>query len=64
MKSERDLIAEWAGEELFSAIRAPEEARAAHMARSEFYLALLRTGLDAAAWQGTASAAQAAPRYY
>ena len=64
MKSERDLIAEWAGQELYSAVRAPVEERSTHIARSEFYLALLRTGLADAAWQGTPPALQSAPRYY
>jgi hypothetical protein len=64
MKSERDLIAEWAGEELYSAVRAPQEARSIHMARSEFYLAILRGGLDGAAWANTAATPPERPRYY
>ena len=64
MKSERDLIAEWAGEELYSAVRAPQEARSIHMARSEFYLAILRSGVDGAAWATKAEAPEGSPRYY
>jgi len=63
MKSERDLIAEWAGEELYAAVRAPQDARATHSARSEFYLAILRGGLDDRGWQSAAADGGAYPRY-
>ncbi len=41
-KSDRDLLAEWAAEELFAAGRADEELRPLHRARGEFYFDALR----------------------
>ena len=42
MKSDRDLLAEWAGEELVASAQAAADARAAHRARNRFYLEILR----------------------
>lgn len=41
MASERELLAQWAGEELFAAGRAEEGLRPVHRQRGEFYSAAL-----------------------
>jgi len=41
----RDLLAQWAGEELTALARAPAAVRAQHAARGRFYLDILRGGL-------------------
>ena len=42
MQSERDLLAQWAGEELFAAGRVGQEQGPLCRARGEFYLDLMR----------------------
>ena len=42
MQSERDLLAQWAGEELFAAGRLGEEQAPLCRARGEFYVDLMR----------------------
>ena len=42
MQSERDLLAQWAGEELFAAGRIGQEQSPQCRARGEFYLDLMR----------------------
>jgi hypothetical protein len=43
MQSERDLLAQWAGEELFAAGRIGEEQGPLCRARGEFYMDLMRS---------------------
>lgn len=42
MKNDRDLVAQWAGEELAASSCGTAAARAAHAARNRFYLDMLR----------------------
>ena len=42
VKTDRDLLAEWAAEELFAAGRAEGEKRQLHRQRGEFYFDALR----------------------
>lgn len=62
-KSERELIAEWANEELLASVRAPAEERPAHLARGRLYLDMLAEGLDGAAWQGHGAGDTCPPRW-
>ena len=41
-KTDRDLLAEWAAEELFAAGRTEDTGRSLHRARGEFYFEALR----------------------
>lgn len=55
MNPDRDLLAQWAGEELTASTRGTPAARAAHGARNRFYLEMLRCALGTGpASQGTA----------
>ena len=45
-KTDRDVLAEWLGEELAASTRNGADARAVHQARSAFYLDMLRGALD------------------
>lgn len=56
VKTDRDLLAEWAGEELAGSSAGTAAEREAHAARNRFYLEMLRVPFSAVTTpQGTAA---------
>ena len=64
MKSDRDLIAEWTGEELYAALHRSHDVRLTHNARSEFYLAILRAQSDDGMWHNLSPHERPCPHPY